>query len=318
MIFGFWIGYIVDKFPRLLTISILLVVQKASIIAISIFLWKLNHFGFGEVERSENILNLSYWIVVLFGVILRVANLGTQIAIEKDWIMTLSTSHEHLSELNTKMKRVDLFCKLVTPIVISFVVDYTSMAITIISITIISTVSGIAELILVARVYHSTPKLKQKRQIPLESNIETKSTSSLKKIIKRPVFKTVVAVALLYMNVLAFGPVMISYLFYRSFSATLVSGMRAIAVIIGLSSTFTFTYFEKKFGLVRFGLWSIWSELTCLTIALASFAVRNDLISIIMLIGGVALSRWGLYSFDLVQTQLLQEEYFIINKVVLS
>jgi iron-regulated transporter 1 len=65
---------------------------------------------------------------------------------------------------------------------------------------------------------------------------------------------------------------------------------------------------EKLIGLERAGAWSIWFEAVCLTPALIAFfyglgpyGQHGKTWNSVLLFGGIALSRIGLWSFDLCQ-----------------
>jgi hypothetical protein len=68
---------------------------------------------------------------------------------------------------------------------------------------------------------------------------------------------------------------------------------------------------EKLIGLERAGAWSIWFEAVCLTPALVAFFYglgpyghHGQTWNSVLLFGGIALSRIGLWSFDLCQVGL--------------
>lgn len=70
---------------------------------------------------------------------------------------------------------------------------------------------------------------------------------------------------------------------------------------------------ERRIGLERAGAWSIWFEAACLFPSLLSFfygtgqyGEHGSAINSIMLFGGIAISRIGLWSFDLCQLKVLQ------------
>ncbi|KAG8761134.1 hypothetical protein FRC14_006840 [Serendipita sp. 396] len=72
---------------------------------------------------------------------------------------------------------------------------------------------------------------------------------------------------------------------------------------------------ERRLGLVRAGAWSLWSQIISLVPVLLSLYIglggthrpRGPTWNESMMFGGMALSRIGLWSFDLIQLQLLQE-----------
>lgn len=62
-------------------------------------------------------------------------------------------------------------------------------------------------------------------------------------------------------------------------------------------------------GLIRCGLWSIWSQVFCLLPVVLAFYINDGagITSTVLLFLGMALSRVGLWSFDLAETQIIQE-----------
>jgi iron-regulated transporter 1 len=125
---------------------------------------------------------------------------------------------------------------------------------------------------------------------------------------------------------------MISYLkAERSFSDAFIAGMRGVCVISGLIGTVAMPWLEKRLGLARAGAWSLWyvrneayfictysidnrSQILSLVpvvvslyVGLGNCGTHGPSWNAVMLFGGMALSRIGLWSFDLVQLQILQE-----------
>lgn len=79
-------------------------------------------------------------------------------------------------------------------------------------------------------------------------------------------------------------------------------------MITGLIGTVVMPRLEKLIGLERAGAWSIWFEAVCLTPALIAFfyglgpyGQHGKTWNSVLLFGGIALSRIGLWSFDLCQ-----------------
>jgi hypothetical protein len=82
-------------------------------------------------------------------------------------------------------------------------------------------------------------------------------------------------------------------------------------LITGLIGTVVMPRLEKLIGLERAGAWSIWFEAVCLTPALTAFfyglgpyGQHGKTWNSVLLFGGIALSRIGLWSFDLCQVSL--------------
>ncbi|KAF6750995.1 iron transporter [Ephemerocybe angulata] len=145
---------------------------------------------------------------------------------------------------------------------------------------------------------------------------------------KLPVFFTSLSIASIYLTVLSFDGTMLTYLKNTlNYSDPFLAGQRAACTFAGLLGTVLFPFVLRRIGLVRTGSWSIWFELACLlpvvvSIHLATtlstpYANKESLFSpsnhvlppwlAAALFGGMALSRIGLWMFDLAQLQILQE-----------
>ncbi|KAI0764130.1 Ferroporti-1 [Irpex lacteus] len=141
-----------------------------------------------------------------------------------------------------------------------------------------------------------------------------------KELVRLPIFFSSLAISLLYLTVLSFDGIMVGYLKTLSYSDDFIAEMRGVCVITGLIGTTLALPLEKKIGPVRAGNWSIWSMVFTLIPVIVSFYVfaprgpttgtpkgsTLGVIGAMLLFGGMALSRIGLWSFDLIQTKQLQ------------
>jgi uncharacterized protein with PQ loop repeat len=305
VLMGAPIGIIVDKLPRRPLLLGLLAVQKLAIAGITLTLWWLNVIKSESLNESIS-LDCRFILVVVLSAILRIANTGTQISIERDWVVRIANSQTELTKLNSDLKRVDLLSKISAPLFISLIMLFTSISVTMLIISILGLICWIMEFICINLLYRTFDKLHYSKN--QASSQDDNQPISLLKLVYRPEFLTCIAASILYFNVLSFGPVMISYLLNKNFPVVYIALVRAGAVLIGLIATLTYTRMVNRLGLIRFGLWSIWTELLFLTIACSCFFItQENTTAMIVLLFGVCLSRWGLWSFDIVQTQILQE-----------
>ncbi|KAJ8898938.1 hypothetical protein K2173_008433 [Erythroxylum novogranatense] len=116
-----------------------------------------------------------------------------------------------------------------------------------------------------------------------------------------------VALALLYFTVLSFGTLMTATLEWEGIPAFIIGIARGISAMIGIGATVVYPFLQSRISTLRTGLWSIWSQWTCLLLCVASIWVQNSLLSAYMLMAGVATSRLGLWMFDLSVTQQMQD-----------
>lgn len=108
---------------------------------------------------------------------------------------------------------------------------------------------------------------------------------------------------------------MLAYLKAHDYSDGFVAGMRGVGVVTGLLGTVAMPVLERRIGLVRAGSWSIWFEAATLVPCVVAFFVgapdqvgrRGLPYNSALLFTGMALSRIGLWSFDLCQLKELQE-----------
>lgn len=124
-----------------------------------------------------------------------------------------------------------------------------------------------------------------------------------------PVFLPSFALSILYLTVLSFGAQMVTYLLHTGFNSLEVSCMRIGAVVAELAGTWTAPWAMNKIGPVRSGLWFINYQLGCLAASAAAFLFLDPSSRLVALclILGVALSRLGLWGFDLSVQFLVQE-----------
>lgn len=123
------------------------------------------------------------------------------------------------------------------------------------------------------------------------------------------VFLASFAMSLLYLTVLSFGTTMVTYLLHTGFSPMEVSSMRIGSVVAELSGTWAAPFIMDRIGPIRSGLWFLNWQSACLAAAAAGFVfldAGSRMVAIILIVS-VALSRIGLWGFDLSVQFLVQE-----------
>jgi len=101
---------------------------------------------------------------------------------------------------------------------------------------------------------------------------------------------------------------MTSYLVLNGYNSGLLGIMKAVAGAMGVLGTYAMPLLANRIGNVRTGLWSIWQ--LALTLSLVVLALTNTLdwtTTSILLFGGMAASRLGLWMFDIAENLILQE-----------
>lgn len=225
------------------------------------------------------------------------------------------------------MRRIDLFCKLIAPVFISLV-DSFSTQVAILTVLGLNTASVLIEYVAIAQVYLSVPTLKKIPATILQADdLDDSATQTLhrspRSLMSRlrgtlapwqefatsKVFLASFALSLLYLTVLSFGATMTTYLLHSGFSPLEVSCMRIGSVAAELSGTWIAPIIMNRIGPIRSGLWFLNWQFCCVAGAAAVYVPWDSNSQLVAgcLVIGVALSRVGLWGFDLSVQFLVQE-----------
>lgn len=130
------------------------------------------------------------------------------------------------------------------------------------------------------------------------------------------VFLPSLALSMLYLTVLSFAATMVTYLLHSGFTSLEVSYMRIGSVAAELCGTWAAPLIMNRIGPIRSGLWFLNWQFCCLAGAAAAFVLwdSNSRLAAGSLIVGVALSRVGLWGFDL-SVQFLVQDVSASNQV---
>ncbi|KAK9815567.1 hypothetical protein WJX72_006024 [[Myrmecia] bisecta] len=242
--------------------------------------------------------------------------LGSTLSVEKEWTRALCQGDSAaLARLNSGMRRIDLTCLIAAPIAAGLVMTYFGTPWAILLITAWNLAAWFPECWLLTYAQRQAPGLRREKE-----PTPTKPAPFLSKLangwsayIRQPVLPAAVALALLYLTVLSLGLLMTAYLKWGSMTEAELSLWRGAGALSGIAATFTFPLLRSRAGLPSAGLAGIILQLLCLVTAVfpALLSRMGALVgkegAIRILVAGVAASRFGLWTFDLALTQMLQE-----------
>jgi iron-regulated transporter 1 len=270
-----------------------------------------------------------FGLSVVLACVEKLAYVANTVAVERDWIIVIASSlKSDRQELNSVMRRIDLICKLIAPVGIGLLDGYsTQVAIWVVFAQ--NAISVAVEYWAIKKIYDAIPELeKGKGEVSQESltplsttttatvtpnTTKTRPTSSFlapyKSYIKNPAFLASFALSLLYLTVLSFASQMTTYLLTLGFTSTHVSIMRLVSVFLELSATCVAPWLMNRIGAVRSGLWFINEQLISIALAVGLwfYYIEKPMIAGLVLVGGVAFSRLGLWGFDLSVQFLVQD-----------
>ena len=333
-IFSSRVGAYIDRADRLVSIRHSIVWQRVSVIASCVLL-----FYVLLISGNGGLLGTAcFAITIALACVEKLASLGNTVAVERDWVVVICAGDDaglDRGDVNAGMRRIDLFCKLVAPVFISFVDAFLGTKWAVMVVLALSAVSVGVEYFAIAKVYHAVPALRKKSMDTVDEDAEpaaelgpsraaTSRTSnrvfaSILDAIQpwvtyftSPAFLPSLSLSLLYLTVLSTGPHWQTYLLATDYTALTVSLLRVLAVIAELSATLVAPYLMTRIGPVRAGLWSINWQLLTLAPAVALFyhlssTSHPTALGGAILTTGMILSRLGLWSFDLSVQYLVQE-----------
>ena len=224
------------------------------------------------------------------------------------------------------MRRIDLFCKLVSPLVIALLDGYsTKIAI---AITLgINAVSAAVECTLIARTFRACHALSGVKSLGQNSAGRSASSGELSRLATlmcfprcqdwirsltvycyHPAFLPSLALSLLYLTVLSFSGQMVTYLLSVGLTSTMVGLIRTISVVVELSATWIGPSVMAKLGHTRAGMWFLSWQAICLCSGVAFFWLQwSEVLAASILVVSVILSRAGLWGYDLCAQIIIQE-----------
>lgn len=135
-----WVGSYVDSTDRLMAIRKSIVWQRMPV-ALSCVLFLVLR----RTAKSHPAFWLCFPALIILACCEKLASIANTVAIERDWTIVISESTEiKLQDLNSVLRRIDLICKLVAPVFISFLATYSTKG-AILLVMIISSLSSLLE-----------------------------------------------------------------------------------------------------------------------------------------------------------------------------
>ncbi|KAI1456918.1 Ferroporti-1 [Annulohypoxylon moriforme] len=203
------------------------------------------------LPKNMLLRGLGFAIAVIFGIIERLSSSGNLISMERDWVVTVAAPAGRpydLTHLNAVMRRIDLVCKLISPILIAAVISALgSIRLGVVFTGLTSLVCIPIEIFSAKRVWSSSLLLQAPRVPPPARTTQTTSRSWLararqyfhgfEQYFSTAVWVPSVALALLHFNMLTWRATFITYLINAGYSLNIITLARAIGSLFEITST---------------------------------------------------------------------------------
>ncbi|TVY50111.1 Solute carrier family 40 member [Lachnellula occidentalis] len=257
------IGRWVDHAPhRLKTLSSTISVNRISVISASVlwsFIVRSGNATQGSLESTSSITqDTVFGLILCLEVLETLSASGNMLSMERDFVVTAADPDGQtygLTHLNSVMRRIDLICKLIAPILISVIVSATSVQIGVLIVGVMSTASWGVELVCAKRVWDLNPRLRVLKTIEIgDSNTLSQSlppsgswhmiSQSLRRYgrgfesyFSSEVWIPSMSLSFLHISVLTYSATFITFLLNAGFSLNLITIARAAGSVVEISST---------------------------------------------------------------------------------
>ncbi|RJE26723.1 iron-regulated transporter [Aspergillus sclerotialis] len=322
------VGRCIDRGDRLSVVRGSIVSQRLAVAASCIILWVLAK-GYAEQSLHRGLLLA---VLAVLACVEKLGSIMNFIAVEKDWVVVIARDDEEiLKGLNSRMRRIDLVCKLAGPLVIALIDGVSTKVAILVNFT-MNGLSIFMEYFAIARVYKMDTGLQTPKQVSLgEAEDEetdhdalitnpAQDNNTIKRVLHQPwqglrfyfkhrAFLPSFAGALLYFTVLSFSGQMITYLVSVGYTSFHIAAARTGSVAFEISATVISPVVMSKIGPIRAGIWFLsWQSLSLLSATAVFWGVKSGMFAATVLVIGTILSRIGLWGFDLSSQIIVQEE----------
>lgn len=273
------------------------------------------------LETSHNLSQFMFVLLtslaILCGAGSSLGSVGSKICLEKKLARALTRSDSRaLTKLNAGLRRIDLSCKILAPGVAGLLLTHGGPKICVLFIVTWNVAMWFPEILCVHYLlkkeeYSYVVDECKPRAHPTHSNSGhfENYVEAWKIYFSQDVCKAALSLALLFYTVLSFGSVMVPYLYSRGMTEATLGLYRGVGAVFGILATLSLSPMTDKLGLLWTGTIGVYMQLVCLFIGVVGILLGMDaVVSTHLLVVGVVLSRWGLWTFDMIVTQLIQEK----------
>uniref|UniRef100_A0A915Q4D4 Solute carrier family 40 member n=1 Tax=Setaria digitata TaxID=48799 RepID=A0A915Q4D4_9BILA len=264
-----------------------------------------------------------------------------KMAFTKDWIVVMAEKDESsLSAANAWMKTIDLSSSVISPFTAGYIINSISYRFACMIFVLWNLLSVFIEGYIIIKVYSAVPELAIREPSPREKEAKIKCCTKCPYFIQQigkwlalfyiyyqqNVFTAAFGLTLLYMTVLGFDGIAISYAKSEGLSALWLGILRSVGAAFGIIGAFLYSVIEtrssaRKSGLIGMIIW--WqqmqdsftfirnkneSEIDSHSIEWSTWTSGgHSIISAFTMLIGIAVARLGLYMADLSISQIMQE-----------
>jgi iron-regulated transporter 1 len=203
--------------------------------------------------------NIIFILILILEIGENLSASGNIMSMERDWVVVASSPdgrEYNLTHLNSVMRRIDLICKLVAPILVSIIISATNNKIGVIVVGGMSATSWGVEMLSARNVWNGNralqaPKIRSRRarsasqasSIPPNGLFDAvcqalrRYIQDFRNYFSSSVWVPSLSLSLLHFSALSYGATFITFLLSAGFSLDLITIARAVGSLVEISST---------------------------------------------------------------------------------
>merc|ERR1719427_389273 len=292
ILFGASIGRWIDKTRRLTAAKTFLTIQNT---AVSLCALLLAGFISYKSQIDEANLTLVTGAVSVGAIILasiaRLASSGTNIIIQKDWIVVIAgEDSDLLAKMNSILRTIELTTYMLAPAAAGQLFTFCGFGLTGLIIAGWNIISVCLEYLLLALIYKKYPALGQKRNKHIvsesqeisvdddksikddecETNALKEAYEGWKTYMKHPVMKAGVGLACLYMTVSGFDNITYGYCLMQGVPHAALGALVGVSALVGGAGSLAYPVLRSRVGIERTGLLGMFLLISCSSLAVIS------------------------------------------------
>merc|ERR1719233_1989257 len=284
IVFGASVGRLVDTMGRISAARLSLAIQNLATAACALILAAFLHYRAElEPDGPDHPTLIVSVLAITLAAVARLASCGTNIIIQKDWIVVIAGGdNDKLATMNSILRTIELTTYMLAPAVTGQLFTFFGFGYTGIIIAGWNIISVCLEYLLLALIYKKYPALSNKRIKGAESddkdeeeegeenNPVQEALTGWKTYMTHPVMKAGLGLACLYMTVLGFDNITYGYCLMQGVPHAALGVLVGISALVGVAGSLAYPYLRNRVGIERTGLLGMFLLVSCSSLAVVS------------------------------------------------
>jgi len=281
---------------------------------------------------------------ILLASLARLASTGTNIIIQKDWVVVIAAGDaDRLARMNSILRTIELTTYMLAPAAVGQLFTFAGLGLTGVVLAGWNVASVCVEYLLLSLIYTKYPALASKASPAGQEEEGGQERGELagalagwRTYFTHPVRNAGLGLACLYMTVLGFDNITYGFCLLQGVPHAVLGILVAGSALVGVAGSLAFPLLRSRLGIERTGLVGMFLLISCSSLAVvsaflpgspmdlhltvnstanttevseeATYGFWQDYASVSTLLFGIITARFGLWVVDLTVTQLLQEK----------